>query len=103
MEFNVEVRKQNPLFEFHSANIAECFVSFLGIILVVCVNQNFLNNNHFPFVIATIAENFVPLPEVQESRKHELVSGVAPLSYPVGYLSITSMGLCPALLRCPTL
>ena len=103
MEFNIEERKQNPLFEFHSANVAECFSSFSGIILVVCVNQNFPNNKHFPFVIATTAENFVPLLEVQESREHELVSGVAPLSYPVGYLSITSMGLCPALLRCLTL
>ena len=103
MEFNIEERKQNPLFELHSANVAECSISFLAIILVVCVNQNFLNNKHFLFVIATIPENFVPLLEVQESREDELVSGAAPLSYPVGHLNITSMGLCPALLCCPTL
>ena len=31
------------------------------------------------------------------------VYGAVPLSYPVGHLSITSMGLCTALLGCPTL
>ena len=36
-------------------------------------------------------------------HKYGSVSGAAPLSYPVGHLSITNMGLCPALLRCPTL
>ena len=42
-------------------------------------------------MIATIPENFVPLLEVQESREDELVSGAAPLSYPVGHLNITSV------------
>ena len=59
--------------------------------LVVCISQIFPNNKHFPFKIASVPENLVPLLAVEESDDYGSAPGAAPLSHPVSHLDVSSV------------